>query len=107
VHDVAQRAVERARNGEGATIIEVKTVRLTGHYAGDPQAYRTTDDKELAATQDPIVLARAKLIELGDLDEAGVTALELEARAVVDAAADEAKPGIQPTSDRLDQYIYA
>lgn len=107
VHDVAQRAVERARNGEGATLIEVKTVRLTGHYAGDPQAYRTADDKELAATQDPIVLARAKLIELGDLDEEGVTDLELEARAAVDVAAEEAKPGIQPTADRIDQYIYA
>ena len=107
VHDVAKRAVERARNGEGATLIEVKTVRLTGHYAGDPQAYRTTDDKELAATQDPIILARAKLIELGDLDEDGVTELELDARAAVDAAAEEAKPGIQPTADRLDQYIYA
>lgn len=107
VNDLAAEAVERARSGGGPTLIEVKTVRLTGHYAGDPQAYRETDEKAAAATQDPIIYGRAKLIELGDLTEEQVTQLELDTRNDVDTAAEEAKPGIQPTATRIPQYIYA
>ena len=107
VHDVAVEAVERARSGEGPTLIEVKTVRLTGHYAGDPQAYRTANEREAAATQDPIIYGRAKLLELGDVTEEQVTQLELEVRAEVDAAAESAKSGIQPEASRIQQYIYA
>jgi pyruvate dehydrogenase E1 component alpha subunit len=106
VYDTALAAVERARRGEGPTLIEVKTVRLTGHYAGDPQAYRTTDDREAAASQDPIVVARRRLIDEGDLTEDEVTALELAARTDVEQAAEQAKPGLQPTPDRINEYIY-
>lgn len=107
VYDAAASAVERARAGGGPTLLEVKTVRLTGHYAGDPQAYRTTDEKDLAASQDPIVHARAGLLAEGDLTEAEVERLELDVQAEVDRAAEEAKAGTQPQPDRIHQYIYA
>lgn len=107
VYDVAQRAVARARAGEGPTLIEVKTVRLTGHYAGDPQAYRTTDERALAASQDPIVHARAALIAEGDLTEGELSQLETDVQAAVDVAAEESKSGVKPDSARIEQYIYA
>jgi len=107
VYDAAERAVARARAGEGATLLEVKTVRLTGHYAGDPQAYRTTDERELAASQDPIVHGRAALISAGDLTDDEVSRLEAEVQTEVDAAAEESKAGIMPEPDRIRQFIYA
>ncbi len=41
VYEAAKEAVERARNGEGPTIIECKTYRWQGHHVGDPAVYRT------------------------------------------------------------------
>lgn len=107
VYDAAKAAVERARAGEGPTLLEVKTVRLTGHYAGDPQAYRAADEREVAASQDPIVHARAALLEAGDLTEDELVALENGAKADVEQAAEDSKSGTQPTPDRIQQYIYA
>lgn len=107
VYDVAERAVARARAGEGPTLIEVKTVRLTGHYAGDPQAYRTSGERDVAASQDPIVHARAALVADGDLSEEEVAALETDAQREVDAAAEEAKAGTKPEPGRIQQFIYA
>jgi TPP-dependent pyruvate/acetoin dehydrogenase alpha subunit len=55
VRDVALEAVQRARKGEGPSLIENKTYRIRGHYEGDPQAYRA--EAEIAAwknNNDPV-----------------------------------------------------
>jgi len=55
VREVALEAVQRARKGEGPSLIENKTYRIRGHYEGDPQAYR--DEAEIAAwknNNDPV-----------------------------------------------------
>jgi pyruvate dehydrogenase E1 component alpha subunit len=55
VREVALEAVQRARKGEGPSLIENKTYRVRGHYEGDPQAYR--DEAEIAAwknNNDPV-----------------------------------------------------
>ena len=44
VRDAAQKAVERARKGEGPSLIENRTYRIRGHYEGDPQAYRSGEE---------------------------------------------------------------
>jgi len=54
VYEVAKEAVERARRGEGPSLIEIKVSRLRGHFEGDPQLYRPKEDFEIAKKKDPI-----------------------------------------------------
>jgi TPP-dependent pyruvate/acetoin dehydrogenase alpha subunit len=54
-------AVDRARAGEGPTLIEAGTYRWFGHYAGDKAAYRDEAEVETGRAGDPLVRARAGL----------------------------------------------
>jgi len=54
VYEVAREAVERARNGEGPSLIEIKVYRLRGHFEGDAQVYRPKEDLEQAMANDPV-----------------------------------------------------
>ncbi|HYJ38375.1 MAG TPA: pyruvate dehydrogenase (acetyl-transferring) E1 component subunit alpha [Chitinophagaceae bacterium] len=54
VHDAVSRAVNRAREGDGPTLIEIKTYRYKGHSISDPQKYRTKEEVEEYKQKDPI-----------------------------------------------------
>jgi len=54
VRDAMTEAVERARNGEGPTLIEALTYRFVGHSRNDARAYRTKDEEQLWKDRDPI-----------------------------------------------------
>ncbi len=62
VYEAASAAIDRARRGEGPTLLEGKTYRWYGHYIGDPQKYRSKDDVERVPQYDPIPAFIAKLI---------------------------------------------
>src|SRR5690606_30297281 len=59
-YDAVSTAAERARLGDGPTLIEIKNVRLLGHYATDPQDYRK--DYKSDAQKDPLAKLRERLI---------------------------------------------
>ncbi|MDP8940712.1 MAG: thiamine pyrophosphate-dependent dehydrogenase E1 component subunit alpha, partial [Actinomycetota bacterium] len=61
VNDAAREAVERARRGEGPTLIEAKTYRFRGHYEGDPASYREKQDLEKWQKRDPILTLAKEL----------------------------------------------
>ena len=88
-------AVERARAGEGPTLIEIITYRFRGHSMSDPGKYRTAEEvEERKRMGDPVRLARDKLIEAG-MKEEELAAVEAEVeREVQDAIkfADESAP---------------
>jgi 2-oxoisovalerate dehydrogenase E1 component len=65
VADAFAEAAARARDGGGPTLLECKTVRLMAHYNRDVEHYRTSEEKEADRDRDPLLLARAKLLELG------------------------------------------
>ena len=66
VHDAVSRAVKRAREGGGPTLIEMKTYRYKGHSISDPQKYRTKEEVDEYKERDPIamVLKRSKRMAL-------------------------------------------
>ncbi|MDR1800273.1 MAG: thiamine pyrophosphate-dependent dehydrogenase E1 component subunit alpha [Lachnospiraceae bacterium] len=82
--DTFAKCQERARKGEGPSLIECKTYRWKGHWTGDPEVYRTREEVASWVAKDPIPRFRAYLIENGyatdkDLDE-------IEERAAKDVA---------------------
>jgi TPP-dependent pyruvate/acetoin dehydrogenase alpha subunit len=62
---VAQTAIEQARAGGGPTLIEADTYRIAGHYIGDAESYRDEAELEAARRTEPLVVARARLLEQG------------------------------------------
>ncbi|MDB5481196.1 MAG: thiamine pyrophosphate-dependent dehydrogenase component subunit alpha [Caulobacteraceae bacterium] len=84
VLDAVRVAAERARRGDGPSLIEIKAVRLRGHYATDPQDYRP--DAAEAASKDPLEALRARIISSGLMSEAEVASLQAACEAEVEAA---------------------
>ena len=103
VHDAAHEALEFARSGEGPVFLDVETYRMRGHFIGDPQVYRTKEDREEAARNDPILRLRERLA-LGD-DE--FESFDAQAHEIVDAALEFAKNGTDPQPEDALKNVYA
>ncbi len=99
VHDAVQQAVDRARAGDGPTLIEACTYRVGGHWASDPGGYR--DDDEVAAwrERDPIRVLEQALIENGEANASELGRLwDLAQEEVAQAVAEaQAAPPADPT----------
>ena len=67
---VASEAVQRARAGDGPTLISMETYRFEGHYVGDPVVYRTKEETEAWRARDPIVRQREYLLQAGLVTQA-------------------------------------
>jgi acetoin:2,6-dichlorophenolindophenol oxidoreductase subunit alpha len=88
VYDAVKAAVDRARRGEGPSLIEVVTYRFNEHSEGLRLAvdYRPADEKASWLARDPIKLFRAHLIATGVADDQVLDALDAEVMAEVDAS---------------------
>jgi pyruvate dehydrogenase E1 component alpha subunit len=62
VHDGVARAVKRARQGDGPTLLEIKTYRYKGHSISDPQKYRTKEEVEDYKQKDPIQMVLTTIL---------------------------------------------
>jgi acetoin:2,6-dichlorophenolindophenol oxidoreductase subunit alpha len=102
----AREAVERARNGDGPTLIEARTFRFHGHNFGDPGFYIPKDIYEQAVADDPVPKLRARLIAESLLSEAAVIAMEAEiATEIAEAVAfAQASPMPDPSEVMIDIY---
>src|SRR6266496_4932229 len=97
VRDVVAAAAERARAGDGPTVIEALTYRHFGHSRTDPGTYRPAAEVEDWLRRDPLELAKARLQALGMPAESVAMADERAGEAVADAvAAAKAAPGPDP-----------
>jgi pyruvate dehydrogenase E1 component alpha subunit len=103
VRDAVGKAVERARRGEGPSLLEMKTYRFRGHSRTDPAKYRPEGELEAWKLRDPITLLGASL-GLSDVDQ---TALREEIQQQVDDTADRAKSAPIPTLEEIEAYVYA
>ncbi len=96
----AREAVERARQGEGPTLIEAMTFRFEGHVFGDPGAYIPKDQMAAAKAQDPLPILRQQLIDR-QIAEAELDAIAEEIRLEVDEAARFAMDSAAPDAQEL------
>jgi acetoin:2,6-dichlorophenolindophenol oxidoreductase subunit alpha len=105
VRDAVARAAERARAGQGPTVLEAKTYRHFGHSRTDPGSYRPEDEVQQWLSRDPLDVARARLKALGVPAEAVIAADERAARIVTEAvAAAKAAPGPDPADAMTDVW---
>lgn len=104
VYEVMEQAVQRARNGEGPTLIEAKVVRMAGHYIGDQQPYRP--DRDQASERDPLPKFTSTMLAAGIIDQAEVDRIEEDCRAEIDRAVETVKaaPLLSPALALQDAY---
>lgn len=107
VQAATQEAVDRARNGEGPTLIEAKTYRYRGHYEGDPQNYRSKEEVALWRERDPISSFEQTLIARNELTETELLQIQKELQVEVDDCAEAALASAEPPVDRIFRGVYS
>ena len=101
-------AIERARSGEGPTILELKTYRKYGHSRNDACGYRPKEEeKEWLEDRDPIKTFRARLLEEGVATEEEIEKIEEEVDAAIDDSVEFAKNSPLPSLESALEDIYA
>ncbi|HIE50788.1 MAG TPA: thiamine pyrophosphate-dependent dehydrogenase E1 component subunit alpha [Armatimonadetes bacterium] len=97
VREVVREAVDRARRGEGPTLIEAKTYRLLGHSKGDTdRPYRTREEEAQWWARDPIRRCRERLQQANLLEPARDEALRAEVEREIEAAVQFARESPDP-----------
>lgn len=106
VYRQAQKAVDRARRGEGPSLLECKTYRFRGHHEGDDQSYRTKE--EVAAWKEKCPLKRTKelLEKKYRWTEQDDKAVYDKGNARVQAAVDFGLQSLLPSSEDIAKYVF-
>lgn len=107
VHEAAGAAIERARAGEGPSLIEVKLTRYYGHFEGDAQTYRDPDEvKHYRETRDCLKQFRERTCHAGLLSASDLDAIDAEVEARIEDAVQRAKNDPKPGPDDLLRDVY-
>ncbi len=107
VNAAASEAIERARSGEGPTLLEALTYRYLGHSKSDANLYRTREEIAVWREKDPILRFARALEEEGTLPEDGFRALDEEARKTIDNALEKAQREAEPEPESALEDVYA
>jgi TPP-dependent pyruvate/acetoin dehydrogenase alpha subunit len=106
-HEAAQRAVDRARAGEGVTILEVKTFRMKGHAEHDNQAYVPPQLLEQWRQKDPVERFEQEVADAGLMTPEDFSLVQTEIKRELDAAVDEAERSPMPRGEEAALGVYA
>jgi pyruvate dehydrogenase E1 component alpha subunit len=106
VHEGVARAVKRARDGEGPTLLEMKTYRYRGHSVSDPQKYRTKDEVEEYKDQDPIIKVRKTILENNFATEATLQEIDEKINGIVEASVKFAEDSPWPDDNEVLKDVY-
>ena len=107
VYDAAKRGVDRARRGEGPTLIGVDTMRMRGHAEHDDMKYVPDDLVTAWKARDPLSRYKAQLFDLGVAREAEIDEIDRMARSYADAEAAEADKAPPPDPATVAGGVYA
>jgi 2-oxoisovalerate dehydrogenase E1 component alpha subunit len=107
VYRATRQAVDRARAGEGPSIVEARVPRITSHSSQDDDAYRSAAEKAETEARDPLPRLRAILLEHGLLDPGEEEQLTRAARARALEEADRALALPEPDGSRARRWLFA
>jgi len=105
--EAAKEAVDRARRGEGPTLIEAMTFRFMGHLIGDPDEHWGEGEKEAALAKDPVPALREQLLSKGLADEAQLTEIEAAVNKEIEEAIAFAEQSPLPDLAELNTDVLA
>jgi pyruvate dehydrogenase E1 component alpha subunit len=106
VHEGVARAVKRARDGEGPTLLEMKTYRYKGHSVSDPQKYRSKDEVEEYKNQDPITKVTKTILDNKYATEEDLKAIDEKIYAIVEASVKFAEDSPWPDDSEVLKDVY-
>lgn len=106
VADVMSAAVQDLRGGGRPFLVEAETYRWHGHYEGDPERYRTSEEVAQARAGDPLLITRAQLTALGT-DEALLDVVDADVDREIEAAVASARSAPEPAAATLHHYVTA
>jgi len=106
VHDAVSRAVARARENGGPTLLEIKTYRYKGHSMSDPQKYRTKDEVEEYKQRDPIDYVHKILMDEYKVTETEIEVMNERVKSQVDECVKFAEESPWPSDDELLKDVY-
>src|SRR5687767_9360957 len=106
VHDAVSRAVKRAREGGGPTLLELKTYRYKGHSISDPQKYRTKEEVEEYKGKDPIQMIRKTILDGKMASEKELGAIDKRVDDMVNASVKFAEESPWPDDSEVYKDIY-
>ena len=106
VHEGVARAVKRAREGDGPTLLEMKTYRYRGHSVSDPQKYRTKDEVEEYKNQDPITKVTHTILNNKYATEAELKAIDDKISGIIDGCVKFAEDSPWPDDREVLKDVY-
>jgi pyruvate dehydrogenase E1 component alpha subunit len=109
VYQAVSEAVERARKGQGPTLVECKTYRFRGHHEGDPkkgEMYRTKQEMDEWEKRDPIIRLGDKMIKDRKATQAELDAINQETVKEIEDAVAFAKESPSPKPDDVTSYLF-
>lgn len=107
VYEAAERAVARARNGEGPTLIECKTYRNYGHFEGDAQTYKSAEEKQKHLQEnDAIAKFRHYILSNQLISEQELLNIEQQVTKAVEEAVHFAEKSPFPSAEDLLKDVY-
>jgi len=107
VRAATQRALKRARSGEGPTLIECLTYRFRGHSLADPDELRSEEEKEFWAKRDPIKQLEMNLLTKEIVSSEELRGIEKEIDNEINDAVEFALAAPEPDPNELTNYIWA
>jgi TPP-dependent pyruvate/acetoin dehydrogenase alpha subunit len=107
VAQAAEEAVRRARSGEGPTLIDCQTLRMRGHFEGDPERYRPSGQKKEWSEKDPIGRLAAALVERFEVKPSELEEIDSKALAAIANAAKLADAEPAATGRDILEFVYA
>ncbi len=106
VYAIARTAIDRARAGDGPSLIEALTYRHGGHSRADPGKYRPDEEVKAWLARDPLPMYRARLLAEG-ASEVALAAIDDETRGSVAEAEQEARSAPEPSLDVLETQVWS
>jgi len=107
VNNAMIKAIERARKGEGPTLLECNTTRYRGHYEGDPQKYRAKEDLEKAKSNDAIERFKKYLLEKNIVTSKNIEDIERSIKSKTDEAVKFAEESPLPEPQETLKDVYS
>jgi pyruvate dehydrogenase E1 component alpha subunit len=107
VHTAMDEAVQRARNGEGPTFLEMRTYRYKGHSMSDPAKYRTKEELEEYKAKDPIEMIIKIILDKKYANESWVEEINQKIKTIVDESVKFAEESPWPEPGELYKDVYA